>query len=86
MWAIISTQVYRCNAHAPMWLSVQGSLPLPAAQTTAMGCAHWAGNTCYWNTSSLYTALITNCGSYYVYKLGSAPQCYLRWCVQSSYC
>jgi hypothetical protein len=37
---------------------------------------HWSSSCSYWST----TIQVINCGDYYVYQLGAAPECSLRYC------
>ncbi|CAF1409770.1 unnamed protein product [Adineta ricciae] len=65
---------YRCNTHAPGWYT--GSLPGAGGTVSGTVCYNWSGNTCNWSNS----IMVTNCISFYVYRLITPPVCNLRYC------
>jgi len=68
----------RCGTQATGWYS--GEMP-NVLDTTTNGtvCFEWSSNTCNWNTK----ILVTNCGSYYVYRLSASPGCSMRYCTDT---
>ncbi|CAF1285697.1 unnamed protein product [Adineta ricciae] len=66
---------YRCNTHAPGWYT--GSLPGAGGTVSGTVCYNWSGNTCNWSNS----IMVTNCISFYVYRLITPPVCNLRYYV-----
>ncbi len=69
---------HRCGADATGWYS--GEMPNVLDETTnGTVCFEWSSSTCSWNTN----ALVTNCGSYYVYRLNPPTTCYLRYCTDT---
>jgi hypothetical protein len=68
----------RCGTQATGWYS--GEMPNVLDSTTnGTVCFEWQTNTCNWNTN----ALVTNCGSYYVYRLTAPSSCNLRYCTDT---
>ncbi|ESO98141.1 hypothetical protein LOTGIDRAFT_143026 [Lottia gigantea] len=82
--AVIPTkcvQVYRCGTQAPIWLNVRGGLPLPGKEKIGQACAAWRLprkeiNCCM----SKSTAIVKNCGDFYVYRISATRGCNLGYC------
>jgi len=68
----------RCGTQATGWYSGEMPNALDAA-TNGTVCFEWQSKTCNWNTS----VLVTNCGSYYVYRLNAPSVCNLRYCTDT---
>ena len=65
----------RCSTHAPGWLN--GTHPSVAdGIVQARVCFHWWSDCCQWSTY----IRVRNCSGFYVYELGPAPTCWLRYC------
>ena len=69
--------IWRCGTAAPGWMN--GAHPTVAdGKVTRTLCYHWDTGCCHSVWSSVIE--VVNCGQYYVYKLGPAPHCALRYC------
>jgi hypothetical protein len=70
--------INRCGADATGWYS--GEMP-NVLDTTVNGtvCYTWNSNSCSYSNQ----IQVTNCGSYYVYRLTAPPACYLRYCTDT---
>ncbi|CAF0729171.1 unnamed protein product [Adineta steineri] len=72
-----SVPIYRCNADAPGWYA--GQMPTnPNTTKNGTVCFNWDSDNCNWDIS----ISVTNCGSYYVYRLDAPPSCELRYCTE----
>lgn len=68
----------RCGTHAPGWVRDGHPKVKGDVFTAATVCYHWSGNTCNWSNS----IQITNCDTFFLYKLFAPPVCSLRYCVE----
>ena len=67
--------INHCGTNAPGWLN--GKHPSEAqGSVRRQVCYHWNNNICLWSNE----IQVTNCGHYFVYKLGPTPDCILRYC------
>ncbi len=66
----------KCGTAASGWL--KGVLPVGGATAALTECYDWSNNVCNWSNP----VQVTNCNSYYVYKLQNPPACNLAYCVQ----
>ncbi|CAF4229083.1 unnamed protein product [Rotaria sp. Silwood2] len=68
----------QCGTNAAGWYS--GIMPAVSG-TTANGtvCYSWGGSPCSWSND----IQVTNCGSFYVYKLSKPPICSARYCTDT---
>ncbi|CAF2467919.1 unnamed protein product [Rotaria sp. Silwood2] len=68
----------QCGTNAAGWYS--GIMPAVSG-TTATGtvCYSWGGSPCSWSND----IQVTNCGSFYVYKLSKPPICSARYCTDT---
>ena len=65
----------RCGTLATGWIN--GAHPTVAqGKVTRKVCYNWDSNCC-WRSNNIE---VVNCGLYYVYKLGSTPGCFYRYC------
>ena len=68
-----------CNTNAPYWLDLQGQAsPSPGRQIQVLACGHDPLGCCYWNVS----AIMRNCGEYFVYRLKPVDGCHEAYCAQ----
>jgi len=68
----------RCGTQAAGWYS--GEMPDVLYTTTnGTACFQWMSSNCSY-TSNIG---VTNCGSYYVYRLTPTPYCGLRYCTDT---
>ena len=68
-----------CGTHAPGWLDDKHP-SMAEGVVSRKVCFHWSGNSCRWSIM----IQVRNCGNFYVYKLGKAPACSLRYCGENS--
>jgi hypothetical protein len=67
-----------CNTQATGWYS--GVMPNTFDETTnGTACFEWQSGTCQFSSN----IFVTNCGSYYVYRLSSTPNCNMRYCTHT---
>ena len=68
-----------CGTNAPGWMN--GAHPISRGEEVERQiCFNWNGNSCNWQNN----IKVTNCDSYYVYKLQPPSSCYLRYCADFS--
>ncbi|CAF1601997.1 unnamed protein product [Adineta ricciae] len=73
-----STSFDRCGAQATGWYA--GSMPDPLlTMHDVRVCFSWQNNSCHWTN----TISVTNCGSFYVYRLSMPPVCPARYCTET---
>lgn len=71
-------QSHKCSTHAPGWYS--GSMPTSLYETTSGNvCFSFNSDNCAWSQN----ISVTNCGSFYIYRLSSPPACSLRYCTET---
>ncbi|CAF2075317.1 unnamed protein product [Rotaria magnacalcarata] len=66
---------WSCRTPAPGWYN--GFYPLSTGSTIkGTVCYNWSGDACIWSNS----IGITNCNTFYVFRLTDPPYCSLRYC------